>query len=399
VTATDNDIRSGSGTWRDRLEDAKQRYPLADVLAASGMELRRGGPGTFWARCPFHADKTPSFFVDLRKPDRPHWYCFGCKLRGDVLDFVQRRDGLGSAGEALDHLVGAPPPPRARVQATGVAQAAMAERRWDHLTLEEQLVLNATLVLYQHTLWRSPQTLGYLRGRGLPDWVIRTCGLGYADGHSLERYLRQRGGLRLAESLGLLRRPEQGEGAQALRERFAGRIVVPELRGGQPIWFIGRRPDELGRAKYVALPGERPVLGLERARGRRQAFLVEGVFDWLTDVAWGLPAFSPCGTGLPPNRLGWLARARVVWGALDADRGGREGAERFAAALGRRFHPLTLPEGRDLNDLGRQSDGRATFFRLLREARRDLRDQGGPIDAASSPSRGTDVNRDEAGAG
>jgi hypothetical protein len=73
--------------------------------------------------------------------------------------------------------------------------------------------------------------LAYLRDRGLPDWVIRSCGLGYSDGHSLERYLRQQGGLRLAERLGLLRRPEQNEGVRALRERFAGRIVVPGLRG------------------------------------------------------------------------------------------------------------------------------------------------------------------------
>jgi DNA primase len=384
-----------SRTWRQRLDDAKRRYPLPDVLAASGVDLRRGGPGTFWALCPFHADRTPSFFVDLRKPDRPHWYCFGCSAKGDVVDFVRRRDGLGSVGEALDRLIGAPPPPPARLHAGVVS--AVAERRWDHLTLEEQLVLNATLVLYQDALWRSPSVLGYLRERRLPDWVIRGCGLGYADGHSLERYLRQRGGLRLAESLGLLRRPEQSEGARALRERFAGRIVVPELRGGQPIWFIGRRPDGLGHAKYVALPGERPVLGLERARGRREAFLVEGVFDWLTAVSWGLPAFSPCGTALPANRLGWLARARVVWGALDADRGGRQGAERFGVALGRRWRALALPDGCDLNDLGRRADGRATFFRLLGEARRCLRAQGEPGVAATCWSESTGGDRHEAG--
>jgi DNA primase len=385
--------------WHERLQEAKQRYPLPDVMAASGIVLRRGGPGTFWALCPFHNDKTPSFFVDLRKPDRPHWYCFGCLARGDVVDFVQRRDGLANIGEALARLTGAPPPPPARLQAGPARAQPMGERRWDHLTLEEQLVLNATVTLYQDALWRSPQVLGYLRERGLPNWVIRTCGLGYADGHSLETYLRQRGGLRLAESLGLLRRPDQGEGGRALRERFAGRIVVPELRGGQPIWMIGRRPDELGQAKYVALPGERPVLGLERARGRREAFLVEGVFDWLTAVTWGLPAFSPCGTALPPNRLGWLARAAVVWGALDADRGGRQGAERFGAALGRRWQALALPEGCDLNDLGRRRDGRATFFRLLGEARRCLRAESGPAGAGPSWSRGAGGDQREPGAG
>jgi DNA primase len=57
-------------------------------------------------------------------------------------------------------------------------------------------------------------------------------------------------------------------------------VVVPELRGGQPIWLIGRPLDEQqARVKYLALPGERPVLGFERAAGRREVFLIEGVFD------------------------------------------------------------------------------------------------------------------------
>jgi DNA primase len=359
-------------TWRERLEKAKRRYPLPDVLEASGLALRRGGPGTFWALCPFHADKRPSFFVDLRRADRPHWHCFGCQAHGDVLDFVRRRDGLATLGEALARLTGAPPPPPARIRGTLPHAPLARERRWDHLTLEEQLVLNTTVTLYQHALWQHPPALAYLHGRGLSDEVIHRCGLGYADGYSLEAHLRRRGGLRLAETLGLLRHPEPGKGGRPLRERFAGRIVVPEVRGGQPIWLIGRRPDEESDIKYLALPGERPVLGLERAAGFREVFAVEGAFDWLTAVSWGLPAFSPCGTGLPADRLGWLARAWVVWGVLDADQGGREGAARFGAALGRRWRPLSLPEGCDLNDLGRRPDGQATFFRLLDAARRAL---------------------------
>ena len=109
---------------------------------------------------------------------------------------------------------------------------------------------------------------------------------------------------------------------------------------------------------------------LKRARGRREVFLIEGVFDWLTAVSWGLPAFSACGTALPANRLGWLARTEVVWGVLDPDRAGNEGSERFGATLGRRWRPLSLPDGLDLNALGRQPGGRGRFFRLLADARR-----------------------------
>ena len=232
-------------------------------------------------------------------------------------------------------------------------------------------MLNATLTLYRAAFWRSPAARAYLRQRGIPDWVARQCGVGYADGRSLESYLRKHTGVRIAEALGLLRRPEPSERGRPLREFFAGRIVVPELRGGQPIWLIGRPLfDRPTRVKYLALPGEKPVLGLERSSRRPEVFLVEGVFDWLTAVSWGLPACCACGTDLPPDRLGWLARAGTVFGVLDGDPAGRAGAERFGQMLGPRWRPIALPEGCDLNDLGRQPDGRKHFFDLVADARR-----------------------------
>jgi DNA primase len=193
----------------------------------------------------------------------------------------------------------------------------------------------------------------------------------------LELELRRRGGLRLAEGLGLLRAGSRREGGSAPRETLAGRLVVPELRRGQAIWFIGRILEERpGSPKYLALPGERPVLGYERAAGQREAFLCEGVFDYLTAVSWRLPAFSPCGTHLSPERLGFLARAQVVYGVLDGDAAGRAAAGRFREHLGERWRPLALPEGCDLNDLGRRSDGKALFFGLLAEARRGRAKEG-----------------------
>ncbi len=139
--------------------------------------------------------------------------------------------------------------------------------------------------------------------------------------------------------------------------------------------MIGRLiEDSPHQPKYLALPGERPVLGWERAAGREEVFLCEGVLDYLTAVSWQLPAFSPCGTSLPDARLGFLARARVVWGVLDGDDAGRAAAERFAQQLGRRWKPLQLPEGHDLNDLGRQPDGAKLFAALVKRARRDSRE-------------------------
>jgi len=353
------------GAYRD-IAEIKLSYPLMEVVERAGVRLKRSGSHRWQGLCPFHADRNPSFFVDV---ERQRFVCFGCKARGDVIDFVRLHEQLSTVGEACNWLTGTPVP-TATPQSRPSAPPGQRERRWDRLTLEQQLVLNAAGALYQDALWRNRGARAYLAERGLPDWVVRACGLGFADGRSLEAHLRKHGGLRIAEDLGLLRRPEPGEGGRMLRERFAGRIVIPELRGGQPIWFIGRYPDERNvRVKYLGLPGEKPVLGFERAAGRREAYLIEGVFDWLTAVSWHLPAFSTCGTDFPLDRLGWLARARVVFGVMDGDRAGREAAERFGVALGRRWQPVLLPEGSDLNDLGRRPGGRALFFRLVAEAR------------------------------
>jgi DNA primase len=348
------------------VEEIKRRYPLAEVVAASGVELRRTGR-RLWGLCPFHPEQKPSFMVD-----GSHFHCFGaCPhewRHGDVITFVMRRERLRFR-EACARLVG-DPPPRPALPVGEPYPVPRRERRWDRLTLDEQLVLNTTATLYREAFWRSPAARAYVRGRGIPDWVADRCGLGYADGRSLEPYLGRQGGLRIAKALGLLRRAEPGEGSRLLREFFAGRVLVPELRNGQPIWLIGRRPDDRPvRVKYLALPGERPILGLERAAGQRVAYLIEGIFDWLTAIGWGLPAFCVCGTDLPGDRLGWLAQARLVYGVLDGDAAGRASAERFGRMFGRSWRKVALPDGCDLNDLGRQPDGRALFDGLVAQAR------------------------------
>jgi DNA primase len=240
--------------------------------------------------------------------------------------------------------------------------------------------MNTAATVYHDALWRAPRALVYLRARGVPDWTIRACTLGYADGHSLETILRRRSGLRVAQELGLLCRAGRSDGGRPPREFLAGRLVVPERRGGHCIWLIGRTlVDDPRLPKYLALSGERPMLGLERVVGQREVFLVEGVFDWLTAVSWRLPACSPCGTHLPADRLGFLAHAATIWGVFDADAAGREATARFGELLGERWRPLHLPAGCDLADLGQRPDGRATFFKLLaaaREAARAASDRG-----------------------
>ena len=75
----------------------KASYPLLDLVERAGVHLKRSGANRLVGRCPFHEDRTPSFFVYL---DRQRFVCYGCKAWGDVLDFVRLHEHLATVGEA-----------------------------------------------------------------------------------------------------------------------------------------------------------------------------------------------------------------------------------------------------------------------------------------------------------
>jgi DNA primase len=157
-------------------------------------------------------------------------------------------------------------------------------------------------------------------------------------------------------------------------ETMAGRVVVPELRGDQCVWMVGRALDDSRQPKYRGLALPKPILGYERVRGRPRVFVTEGQFDYLTGVGWSLPICALQGTRVQARRLSFLERARRVLIVFDNDEPGRDAACELAARLGQRARIVELPEDvKDLNDLGRLPHGRATFFKLVKfaEARED----------------------------
>src|ERR671929_1752489 len=74
-------------------EALKRERPLTDVVASYGIALRRESAGTYRALCPFHQERTPSFWIDARDESSSHYFCFGCLAHGDVLTFVMEREG------------------------------------------------------------------------------------------------------------------------------------------------------------------------------------------------------------------------------------------------------------------------------------------------------------------
>jgi DNA primase len=152
-------------------------------------------------------------------------------------------------------------------------------------------------------------------------------------------------------------------------ETMVGRITIPELRGDQCVWMVGRALDDERQPKYRGLSLPKPVLGYERVRGRPRVFVTEGPFDYLTGVGWSLPICALQGTRVQAGRLDFLQRARRVLIVFDNDEPGRAAAHELAARFGSAARVVTLPEGvKDLNDLGRLPDGRGAFFSLLKHA-------------------------------
>jgi DNA primase len=367
------------------VEEVKRSRPLADVVAASGVSLRRAGNGTFRGLCPFHDERTPSFWIDARDPRNEHYWCFGCSAHGDVIAYVMARESCGFV-EACELLAGGHVP---NPTAAASPKAETSTLRWERMDPSgpERAMVRLAVEIYERGLWQSARAQAYLRRRGVADDIARAQRLGYADGQSLIECLSEPSGtdasarpfLQVARDLGLLiPRPSEWGPGPPVRELLRDRIVIPELRAGEPIWFIGRSLDAATaptggrrpRPKYLSLRGERPVLGLERVVEQPSVYLVEGPFDWLAAVSWGLPAFAICGTHFPSDRLPALKSALAVYGVFDPDRAGRSAAERFAPQIGTRWRPIRLPNGLDLAELAMLGEqGRDTFRVLVGRAR------------------------------
>src|SRR5947207_15470910 len=157
-------LRPSSTVRRIDTEALKRERPLADVVASYGIALRRESAGTYRALCPFHQERTPSFWIDARDDSSTHYFCFGCLSHGDVITFVMEREGC-SFQEACERLSsrGRPPvvdpSPRTSPKSTG--------RRWEDLPRDsaQAEVLDLALRVFEEQLWRDASASAYLRRR------------------------------------------------------------------------------------------------------------------------------------------------------------------------------------------------------------------------------------------
>jgi len=227
------------------LDELRSRVSLSGLIGRRVKLARRGRE--YAGLCPFHHEKTPSFYV---VEDKFFFHCFGCGAHGDAIGFVMRADNLDFI-EAVEKLAGE--------AGLVVPQSTPQERERAQRQKTLFEALEAAAAFYEARLWapEGARARDYLRGRGLDVETMRRFRLGWApdDRQALRRGLAADFPEILLTEAGLLRQPEHGEPF----DYFRGRVMFPiGDRAGRIIAFGGR---VLGDAepKYLNSP-EHPLV-------------------------------------------------------------------------------------------------------------------------------------------
>jgi DNA primase len=361
-------------------EEIKSRLDIVNFVSQY-VDLKKAGRN-FKAPCPFHAERTPSFIVF---PDSQTWRCFGaCGEGGDIFSFTMKREGLDFSS-AL----------RMLAEKAGVE---LHERTPEQASYDEKLdKLRGLLVeaarFFHDKLWEKyygEKALAYIRKRGLTDDTLTTFNIGYApdDWQQALDYLLSMGYVEddIVEA-GVAIRNEKGR----VYDRFRNRLMIPIYDGrGLPIGFGARALDPEDNPKYLNSP-QTPLFdkgavlfGLHHARRAiresETAVIVEGYMDAIQAHQAGFAnVVAQMGTALTEPQLKQLSRyARRLILALDPDVAGIKatmrgldvarqtlgdselvfdprGIMRHASKLGVEILVVTLPEGKDPDDLIREN--------------------------------------------
>lgn len=351
----------------DIVERVREASDIVDVISAY-LPLKRKGRN-FWARCPFHQEKTASFSVS---PDKQIFHCFGCHKGGNVFSFIIEYEKLPfpDALKLLAARANVPLPDKTDVRET---------REFDQVYWAHEVAMK----FFQEQLLESNKSLDYLKSRRLTDSTIEKFKIGYAPA-SWDAFLTHAKQKSLSESdlekAGLVIKKDSG----GYYDRFRDRLTFTIFNTAQkPIAFGARTFDSKEQAKYINSP-ETPLYhkasilyGLSHSRGdiRRaeEAIVVEGYFDFLSLYQQGITnVVASSGTAFTPEQARLLGRsAASVILMFDADSAGQQAAIRSVDYLfeaGLDVKVVKLPPGEDPDSLARKG-GKAAIEEQLAKAK------------------------------
>ena len=362
------------------LDEIRERVPISSVVGARVSWDRRktNAPrGDYWACCPFHGEKTPSFHCEDRKG---RYHCFGCGASGDHFRFLTELDGMDfqECVERIAAMAGLALPAR--------DEASLAREK-QRASLAEIMEMAACFFEQRLQGADGARARAYLRDRGLTPATQQAFRLGFAPDsrNALKEFLAGKGVLlQQMEACGLL---VHGEDVPVAFDRFRDRIMFPITDTGERvIAFGGRALASDVPAKYLNSPETElfhkgsVLYNLARARkakGRDGTLIaVEGYMDVIALAQAGFEnAVAPLGTALTETQLDmlWRATGEPVL-CFDGDAAGLKAAWRAADLALPALQPARtarfalLPDGKDPDDLVREG-GPEAFSKVLQEAR------------------------------
>ena len=315
------------------IQDLLTRIEILEVVG-NRVQLKKKG-ANYWACCPFHSEKTPSFSVN---PAKQFYHCFGCGRSGSAISFLMDYSGL-TYPEAIEELargIGVPVPH----DGPQISKEQRVEKQAKTLALTE--VMSRADGFYRRQLRGALDAIDYLKGRGLTGEIAARFGLGYAPDSwtPLQQCFERYEAKELTESGLVIDRSDEGDGRTKRYDRFRGRIMFPiRNERGQVIGFGGRVLDK-SEPKYLNSP-ETPLFskgnelyGLFEARmairEAKYALVVEGYMDVVALSQLGFPqAVATLGTACTEMHVRKLFRHtdHIVF-SFDGDTAGRHAAER-----------------------------------------------------------------------
>ena len=355
-----------------QIDDVKSRLDIVDLIGGY-VNLQRSG-SSLKANCPFHQERTPSFYVF---PDRQSWRCFGaCAEGGDAFSFVMKAERVDFR-EALHQLA-------ARVGVTIVSQGDSGDRS------RQLYEINDAARRFFQDMLATPEAefvRAYLRNRGINERSLQTFEFGYSPA---------RGNRLLAHLTSAGYTPEQIAAAELARatddgrhyDFFRGRLMIP-IRDWQArvAGFGSRALDDEAMPKYLNTPRtpvfdkSRILFGMHIAKEpvRQQgAVIVEGYMDAIMAHQHGYDnVVASMGTALTEQQVDLVRRlTKQVTMALDGDPAGRNatlrslesswgvfqrrnvrqnGASALQQPEAMELRVAELPAGQDPDDFIRQS--------------------------------------------
>jgi DNA primase len=356
------------------LDEVVARADIVEVIGAR-VPLKKSGR-EFKANCPFHNEKSPSFWVS---PDKQFYHCFGCGAHGTVIGFLMQYEKMDFVDAVAD---------LAQRSGLELPREATGPRETGNVDLHD--VTSKVSRFFEQTLADTTRALAYAQSREITAETCVTFGLGYAPDAwdaVLTRFGAHEDDRRRLFQVGLLieRDTKGGERAAGFYDRFRDRLMFPIRDSrGRVIGFGGRVLDK-GEPKYLNSPETplfhkgRELYGLYEARRAhadfRRLMVVEGYMDVVRLHQAGITyAVATLGTATTQEHLNKIFRLtnELVF-CFDGDNAGRKAAWRALenalplARDGRELKFMFLPDGHDPDSLV-ALEGREGFEARLKSA-------------------------------